>query len=196
MKNIVIVILCIFIIIVIYYGYTYNDMTYVKSDIDGQFYLVQDVPDKQEASNTLARIKQNVLKLSNYLNDHKSDDKNKEYIEYIERLYKFAPDIIIAENKQDSIYTSYSVNKGQQIIFCLRSRKLRSNLHDINLMMYVVLHEISHVACPYYDNHGPLFKKIFAFITQNAIDIGIYKKIPFSESSQEYCGLIISDSII
>jgi hypothetical protein len=69
-------------------------------------------------------------------------------------------------------------------------------LHDINLMMYVVLHEISHVACPVYDNHGPLFKKIFAFITNAAIKIGLYTKINFGTQPEEYCGLMITDSIV
>ena len=63
-------------------------------------------------------------------------------------------------------------------------------------MMYVVLHEISHVACPIYDNHGPLFKEIFAFITNIAIKINIYKKIDFMQNPEEYCGLTITDSIV
>jgi predicted metal-dependent hydrolase len=62
--------------------------------------------------------------------------------------------------------------------------------------MYVVLHEISHVACPIYDNHGPLFKKIFGFLTKIAINLGLYTKINFNENHTEYCGLMITDSII
>ena len=118
------------------------------------------------------------------------------YKEYIERLYEQAPKIIIVESTKDSKYTSYSVNKGEQIVFCLRKRLLPNNLHDINLMMYVVLHEISHVACPIYDNHGPLFRKIFNFITIYAIKLGIYEKINFREDPVDYCGLLITDSIV
>jgi hypothetical protein len=62
--------------------------------------------------------------------------------------------------------------------------------------MYVVLHEISHVACPIYDNHGPLFREIFSFITTTAVNMGLYKKIDFATNNTEYCGLNITDSII
>jgi predicted metal-dependent hydrolase len=171
-------------------------MTYVQSHIDNSYYLVRNVPDKQEACNTLARLRQNAIKLSDYLYNNINDDSIKNHKQYVTRLHERIRDIIILESTQDSIYTSYSVNKGEQIVFCLRSRKIYNKLHDINLMMYVVLHEISHVACPVYDNHGPLFKEIFKFITENAIKIGIYQKIDFAQNPEDYCGLNINDSIV
>jgi hypothetical protein len=61
--------------------------------------------------------------------------------------------------------------------------------------MYVVLHELSHVGCPEY-GHGALFKKIFAFFAQCGIQCDVYKKVDFKRSPKEYCGLIISESII
>jgi predicted metal-dependent hydrolase len=169
-------------------------MTYIKSDIDNNYYLVRNGNDRQQAANTLAKIKANIIKLSNYL--YTNRDNHKDYIEYINLLHSRVNNIIILESTQDSAYTSYSINKGEQIVFCLRSRKQKDTLHDINLMMYVVLHEISHVACPIYDNHGPLFKKIFYFITNQAIDINIYKKIDFYNNPLEYCGMNITDSIV
>ncbi len=184
------------IIYVLYFKIAYNDMTYIKSNIDNQYYLVRNVSDKQEAANTLAKIKQNILLLSTNLYAHINDPENVKYKEYITRLYQKAPTIIIVESTKDSIYTSYSVNKGEQIVFCLRKRVLPNELHDINLMMYVVLHEISHVACPIYDNHGPLFREIFNFITLNGIKLNIYSKIDFFTNPVNYCGLLITDSIV
>jgi predicted metal-dependent hydrolase len=186
----------IFASVVIFYKFSRVDMTYVKSDIDGVQYLVRDVPDKQSASNILARIKQNTIKLSDYLYRNINNPNIKKYGKYVTRLHQKVRDIVIIESEKDSIYTSYSVNKGEQIIFCLRSRRTQDELHDINLMMYVVLHEISHVACPIYDNHGPLFREIFSFITKSAINIGLYKRINFAEDPTEYCGLTITDSIL
>jgi hypothetical protein len=189
----ILIILCLS--IYVYFKTTHPDMTYEKSDIDDVYYLVRNTEDKQAASNTLAKMRNNLLKLSNYLYQNKDNEKYKKYSEYITRLYNKMPSIIILESTHNSIYTSYSVNKGEQIIFCIRINK-QGNIHDINLMMYVALHEISHVACPIYDNHGPLFKEIFAFITHAAIDIDIYKKIDFNKHSENYCGMQISDSII
>jgi predicted metal-dependent hydrolase len=182
--------------IYIYFHYTYPDMTYVKSDTDENYYLVRNTDDKNQAANMLAKIHQNILKLSDFLEKNKNNDKYKEYKEYIELLHKKAPSIILLESTQDSAYTSYSVNKGEQIVFCLRTKRTGNQMHDLNLVMYVVLHEISHVACPIYDNHGPLFRKIFAFLTKEAIDIGIYTRIDFGSKPEEYCGMDITDSIV
>lgn len=189
-----IILVCV--IIIFYFKFTHPDMTYVKSDLDEHFYLVRNVHDKQQASNTLAKIRQNIIFLSDELYKRKEEPENVKYVQYIIRLHNRVRDIIILESTQDSIYTSYSINKGEQIVFCLRTRVLPNNLHDINLMMYVVLHEISHVACPIYDNHGPLFREIFNFITMSAIKMGIYKKLDFKNTPVNYCGLLISDSIV
>jgi predicted metal-dependent hydrolase len=171
-------------------------MTYIKSNIDDKFYLVRNEHDKQEASNTLAKIKQNIMLLSNDMYKNRDNSENIKYKEYIELLHSKADNIIIVESSKSSKFTSYSINKGQQIVFCLRKKILPNGLHDINLMMYVVLHEISHVACPIYDNHGPLFREIFNFITNYAIKINLYTIIPFRENPVDYCGLLINDSIV
>lgn len=192
----IIIIVLIIAIIFIFRKFANIGMTYVKSDIDGEYYLVRDEIDKNQAANILAKIRQNVNKLIDYLYININDEHNHEYKDYIIRLHEKGRNIIIVESEKDSIYTSYSVGKGEQIVFCLRSRRGHNGLHDLNLMMYVVLHEISHVACPIYDNHGPLFKKIFSFIAMTAVDIGIYRKINFAHDPMEYCGLTISDSII
>jgi hypothetical protein len=189
-----IIILCIILLIIfLYLRREYNDIIYVKSDIDDQLYLVRNLLDKQQSANLLATIKKNMFKLVDYLNDNK--DKYKNFIPYIEQLNNNIHNVLLMESSENSIYTSYSVNKGEEIVFCLRSRSNKNKLHDINLIMYVVLHEMSHVACPEY-GHGDLFKKIFAFIATQAIQIGLYTKIDFYTQPTEYCGMMVTDSII
>ncbi len=188
------------IIIAIFLIYYYRERMHyykvelVKSDIDSNFYLVRDVPDKQYASNMLAKITMNMKKLNNYLYDNKN--KFPKYEKYINQLNEKLKNTKIQESTDNGIYTSYSINKGEQIVFCLRSRKNNNGkLHDLNLLMYVVLHEMAHVACPEY-GHTELFKDIFAFLTTEAVKISIYNKINFKNDNREYCGLTITDSII
>ena len=123
-----------------------------------------------------------------------SPDKYKNYIDVLKNKFN---NIEISENIYDTNYTSYSGNKGEQIVFCMRSRNsaTKDNIHDINLMMYVVLHEISHIACPEW-GHTPLFKEIFSFITKSASDLKLYVPIDFKNTPQEYCGMTINESII
>ena len=183
-----------FILLYLYFNYSYVDMTYIKSTINGNYYLVRNNKDKQHASNMLAKIFLKIKELSQYL--YNNVDKYDEYKEYIYMLHNKVDNIILIESTASSEHTSYSVNKGERIIFCLRTKNVSNDLHDLNLIMYVVLHELSHVACPIYDNHGPLFRKIFAFFVKNAIDIGLYTKIDFNGYPVEYCGMSIHDSII
>lgn len=193
-SSLILIFILILIISIIYINYQNNDITYIKSDIDNQYYLVRDLNDKTQGANLLAKIKQNIMILTNYLYYYK-DTKYIEYRQYIIQLYERIQNVAVMETSADSIYTSYSVNKGEQLVFCLRSRQIKNKIHKFNLLMYVVLHEISHVACPEY-GHTVLFKKIFAFITNVAIEIGLYQKINFPQNPTEYCGLIITDSII
>ena len=169
-------------------------VTYVTSNVDNRKYLVRDLPDKQKAANLLSRVRENIMKLVKYLNEHQND-KFSEYKPYIEQLSRKINTTVFSETNGSSKYTSYSVNKGDQIVFCLRSKEHKNKLHDLNLIMYVALHEIAHVATPEL-GHTPLFKKIFAFFTEVAISIGIYKYIPFTSDPMEYCGLTINESII
>lgn len=167
-------------------------LKYVQSYIDDQYYQVRDKDDAIKASNMLARIKENIMTLKNYLVENKS--KYEEMIPYITQLSEKIKGVVISESAENSNYTSYSVNKGEEIVFCLRSKE-DGRMHDINLVMYVALHEIAHVACPEY-GHTDLFKKIFAFFVKIAIEINIYRKIEFNEDPMEYCGLTITESII
>ena len=170
-----------------------HEVVYVESTIDNEKYLVRDLPDKEKAANLLAKLKANIFKLTNYLYENK-DNKYKENKDNIEQLHNNLQNTVINESNGSSEYTSYSVNKGEQIVFCLRS-KYDNQFHDLNLLMYVALHELAHVGCKEY-GHTPLFKKIFAFYTNVAIELNLYSKIPFNSDPTEYCGLIISESII
>lgn len=184
----------IILIFIIYFKYINKDVIYVKSDFDDNLYLVRDLEDKQLSANLLAKIKSNIFMVVEELNKYK-ETKYKEYKKYIEQLTERIQNVIISETDGKSEYTSYSVNKGEQIFFCLRSKLNSEKLHNINILMYVALHEISHVACPEF-GHTELFKKIFVFITNTAIEMGIYKKIDFIEKPKEYCGMMIKSSIV
>lgn len=192
MTKILILSVLIMILIIIFLYVKTQGTTLVKSSINLKSYYVRDLPDKQDASNYLAKITKNIKILVEYLNKHKNEfSEQKPYIEQLTRNIK---NVIITENNGTSKYTSYSINKGEKIVFCLRSKKT-GQLHNFNLIMYVVLHELSHVACPEY-GHTELFNKIFAFITNQAINIGLYSKINFYTEPEDYCGMIISSSVV
>jgi hypothetical protein len=182
-----------FVATLLFFSFQNNEVTYVRSDIDNESYLVRDLPDKQRAANMLSRIKINIDKVVEHL--VKVKDENSEFAPFIDQLQQRIKGVTISESTPDSAYTSYSVNKGEQLVFCLRSKTIADKMHDINLIMYVCLHELAHVGNPEY-GHGEQFQKIFAFFTKEAIKLGIYEKIDFYDKSVEYCGMDINESIV
>ena len=92
-----------------------------------------------------------------------------------------------------SNYTSYSVNKGEELVFCLKSKKKQNKYHNINLLMYVALHELAHVACPEL-HHTPLFKRIFAFFCKIAIKLKLWIYEDYEKNPKEYCGMNITST--
>jgi hypothetical protein len=188
------------------YGSGSRDMTYTVSDIDNHRYMVRNRKDKKTAANFLAKLRSNIYLITNYVYNNLNNSvigKTPRYIQfkpYILQLHTKIKNVVVKESAENTVYTSYTVNKGEQIIFCIRSKNIsnlvaENNIHDFNLVMYVMLHEISHVACPEYD-HTPLFKMIFKFLCEEAVELGIYKKIDFRQEPKEYCGMRIDDSII
>jgi hypothetical protein len=203
--RLIILLILIIVILGVFYWYNYGKMTFIKSPIDNNFYMVRDLSDKYTAVNLLATMRLNIIKLKDHLNSKKDTDY-KEYKQYIEQLSNRIHNVTISESRGNEnvkdengenkeIVTSYSVNKGEELVFCLRSRKEMNTFHTINILMYVILHEISHIACPEY-GHGPLFKKIFAFFTKTAMSLKIYEYDDYAKSPKEYCGIYLSDSIV
>ena len=119
-----------------------------------------------------------------------------EYSEYINLLANnFNKNITkIYETSLNSNYTSYSINKGEELVFCLRCKKTH-NLHTINLLMYVAVHEMAHTACPE-TGHTPLFNKIFKFLLERAIEIKLYYYEDYANNPVEYCGMKLYTNIL
>jgi hypothetical protein len=191
----IILILIIFILIyLLYKTLFFRGMVYVKSTLDNEYYLVRNYPDKQQSCDTLAKLKKNIFAIVDYVKSTKT--KNTENMEqYIYQLCSRIKNVIIKESYPNTNFTSYCVNKGEELVFCIRLTKEGGEIHPINLLMYVVIHEISHVACPE-EGHTPLFNKIFKFLCKSSIELGIYSKIDFYKTPLNYCGMIINDSII
>jgi hypothetical protein len=169
------------------------EVTYEKARDSGREYLVQNFDDKVNASEMLDVINNRIKYLVTYLKNN--IDKYPEYAPYITRLVNGTEHTKLTENTPNGKYTSYTLNKGEEIALCLRYKET-GQLHDINLVMYVVLHELSHIACPEL-NHTPLFKKIFIFLLKIAFMLKIYRCVDYRRYPEPYCnGMIINESLV
>ena len=105
---------------------------------------------------------------------------------------RFNPDNL-SESTPDKKYTSYSVNKGEKIVFCLRSKDERETLVRENIMMFVALHELSHVMTKSV-GHTEEFWDNFRFLLKVAINQGLYQNINYNDTPKDYCGTTITDT--
>jgi hypothetical protein len=165
-------------------------LTDVTSTVDGRSYRVRDMPDKQQAADLLARVRQ---KISNLYQLLREKFPNKPQVR--QWVQNFTPDAgRFLESTPDAEHTSYSVNKGEKIHLCLRQREGRNeNLVDENVMVFVSLHEMAHVITPSV-GHGPDFWNNFGWLLKQAEQAGIYKYQDFKSHPVSYCGLHITDS--
>jgi len=178
-----------------------SNFVYVET-ATGVKYLVNDDEHKQISAQLLSTIVECMFKLKNYLvtninnKEHPRYEKYQKYVQYIKQLETNLNETktLIYETDPTSDLTSYSVNKGEELSFCLKSKKTGKH-HEINLLMYVALHEMAHIACPE-TGHGELFKELFKFLTEEAIHINIYLKDDYSAQPVEYCGMVLSSSIV
>jgi predicted metal-dependent hydrolase len=188
-------ILVLMLIIFIYFLYRIKNNRLTLETADNNIkYMVYNDMNKKKSANLLAELTDRMYKLKNYLVENKSQFKD--HIKYIELLEQnFTTErTSIYENRTDSSLTSYSINKGEELAFCLKSKKT-NEYHDINLLMYVALHEMAHMACPEI-GHGELFKNIFHFLTTISIKIDLYKKTNYNDNPVEFCGMTLSSSIV
>lgn len=182
------------IIILIYIYFIRNDVELMSVSIDGEKVLVRKTPDYKNSAKLLHELIKRMYILRDFLVKHK--ENYPEFTKYIKLLGNNfnKKRTTIYENNLRSSYTSYNVNKGEELVFCLRCKKSH-NLHDINLLVYVAVHEMAHSGCPEI-GHPPLFNKIFHFFLTESINLGIYKYENYNSYPVNYCGMNLNTNIL
>lgn len=184
----ILVFMTIFISIKMYYESDLFQLTCVVSDVDGKKYCVRERKNLKKASNLLATTTQNMSKLVKHLYEIYPNKDN------VLLLYKNYNPRKIKEILPTSEYTAYSENKGEKIAFCLgENKKDVDNLIDQNTLMFVALHELSHLATKSI-GHTQEFWDNFKFILQESEKIGIYSPVDYKKNKKNYCGMNIKDN--
>jgi hypothetical protein len=190
-SNILVYILIIFIIILavkIFKDSETFNLRCIISDKDGNRYCVRDRTKLELSADKLATVNINLQKLVSHL---KTKYPNDERVKIL--IKKFNPKKIY-ETLPTSEYTAYSENKGEKIAFCLDTEKNnKGRLIDINTLMYVAIHELSHVMTVSI-GHNDEFWQNFKFLIIEAKQINIYNPVDYKKQPARYCGTNITDN--
>ncbi len=157
---------------------------------DGKDYEMQNLPNKEEAVKLMSEVRANLVKLTEHYQDMQYDPPVGRF------LQRFSPEVFV-ENDMDSSDTSYSENKGQKIVVCLRDKKNQPSypLIDKNTIMFVMLHEMAHLMTETI-GHTQEFWANFRRILHDAVQIGIYHPVNYAHQPTPYCGMTITDTPI
>ena len=186
--NIVLVIFIVIIALKLYFNSDTFNLKCIISDVNGNTYCVRDRHKLELAADRLAYVNNNLNKLVNHLAKKYPDKKN------VQRLVNVYNPKKIYETLPTSEFTAYSENKGEKLAFCLDTEKnSKGRLIDINTLMYVALHEVSHIATKSI-GHNDEFWNNFKFMITEAKEINIYNPVDYKKEPARYCGMNISDN--
>lgn len=163
---------------------TFDAIYRISSLNDKKYKIRSEFKDIDKTPDVLATIEDNIFKLVNYLqNTHPSDER-------IIRMHKRLQKLKIEEAKHENNSSSYTINKGELMNLCLRD-KTTKDFHDINTLMFVVIHELAHIMT-ISTGHTDEFLLNFKFILSNAVDMGVYTPIDYKNNPITYCGVKVN----
>lgn len=184
----VFIILIVIVIITFYVKEKFTEVSYIKSDVDDNVYLVKNRGDAKEAADKIAKINSKLTTFVQHMVSKYPDNPD------ILRLYKnYNPDNV-SEGLPSTGYTSYTINKGERLVLCVRQKDTGEFVDD-NVLMYTSLHEVVHISITDI-GHTDKFWKTFKWFLQEAIDIGVYTKVDYSKHPAPFCGIMLTSSVI
>lgn len=194
MKESILIALVIILLYIFIFNNTENiDLEYIEN-IEGNNVLVRKTQNNYTSAILLSKLINNMYLLRQILiNNIDNYPENRKYIEQLKNNFN-KNRTTVYENSLDSDTTSYCVNKGEEFVFCLRCKKTK-NLHTLNLLTYVAVHEMAHAGCPEI-GHTKLFNQIFEFFLKVAEDNNIYVYENYYTNPVHYCGLKLNTNIL
>tara|TARA_Y100000389_G_scaffold10513_1_gene9766 strand:- start:717 stop:1295 length:579 start_codon:yes stop_codon:yes gene_type:complete len=170
-----------------YYESDAFNLKCIISHVDGNKYCVRERNKIQLVADLLAETTTDLKKLVAHMGEKYPTREN------VKRLVKNFNPQKVSETLPTSEFTAYSENKGEKLAFCTTTEKTGNRLIDKNTLMFVALHELSHVMTVSI-GHKKEFWENFKFLIGEAKEIKIYQPVDYKKKPQMYCGMTIKDS--
>ena len=174
----------ILLLIIIYFLKIKN--IYVKSHINNKYYYVQKNNSKKSVI-ILSKLSLFLKKLLFNLDINNIIYKSN--FNTIEKIKK--NDLIIQEKSNYENNTSYTLNK-KKIVMCLKHKNI---YHDINIIKYILIHELSHAICPDI-GHTTNFYNINKYLLKESIRLGLYNPDNYKLNPINYCGILLNEYLL
>lgn len=174
-------IIVIMIMLFLYYENQYSELTMVTSSINNKQYLVRNRKDKADAADMLANMVNRIDILIQYSIKHRK---------FTRLVEKYNPENI-SESLSNSKYTSFSVNKGEQVVFCIRNKDSQQSIVDINTLMFVAIHELAHIQTKSIGHNDEFWNNMRSLLKVGE-KLNIYNSVDYAKNPMPYCGINIT----
>lgn len=154
----------------------------LSSEVTGKRYTVRNAPDAQRVADRLAALELRVRDFLERADRHAPGDPR---LANIRRRWNGT----LSETKDDT-EVAFSLDKGS-ISLCVR--RADGELESENTAMFVLLHELAHIATDTY-GHKPEFWANMRFLLEVAELTGSYTYENFDAQAMSYCGKPLRDS--
>lgn len=213
MKHLILL-LVITLVIIFYYHWArlYLNLIRVKAGpVHREWNVVGTYENKRDAAELLAKVNSRMIEFMRFLKKKYHIDESDDTIaaegdahskiihapgdvyNIIDHLLdNYNPDVFYENDPRIANDTSYTLNKGSSMYICLRRKDDPTKLVDENTLLFVILHEASHIANYNDFGHSRAFWQTFKFILHEAVLTGIYKPIDYEKHPVNYCGLTLS----
>ena len=186
MKNYILLLFIICLVIVSLQFEVESFVSKMKSSSNNKKYLVQDYNNKQMAADMMGQLETNISTFVNYLKKKYPDDAR------IKRLVNNLEETAYEEAPHEEGESTYTINKGELMKICLREKKEKKPIHNVNTLMFVVIHELGHV-CSKSIGHTDEWMTNFRFLLREAKNANIdYEPIDYSKHNMNYCGVEVT----
>lgn len=195
MQKVIAITVVVVILVVAYYG-TRTNTVRMKSPYDANYYNVcPDYDNTDEVLRSFSRLNAQIITLLSHMRTKylSPGARHSKYIKTVvtSALYRYNPEVIY-ENAPTGRSTSYTVFKGVRLHICARQKDDPHRLVDYEVLKFVGLHELAHIAAFDVVDHPPQFWSVFKFVLKEAIQAGIYKPINFRQYKMPYCGMMVN----
>ena len=169
------------------------------SNIDNRCYKIKrnyDPKTYNKAVNILAFLNKTNIKIINHMKNKYYYNKNNKYKKKLTTnlINRYNTKSLREHSPKGLRNLSYVFGKGKSIGYCLREKITgKNNLHKIDTILFVNLHELTHIASTENDpRHEKNFWKNFKIILNEAEEAGVYTPIDYSKNSVDYCGMMVT----
>lgn len=159
-----------------------------KSSLTGRKYGIQEM--LSQADNTadvIGRLDLFIKDFTKYLVENHSKDERTKRIRGNTKLLR------LEESPFEDGVSSFTLNKGELMSLCVREKTEGEPFHDYQTLLFVVIHELAHVASVS-TGHGSEFVKNFKWLLERAAESGLYTPADYSKNPITYCGVRVTNN--